>query len=739
MAAEADPDADVGAGPGVAILLIDDNAGKRLAIQAILGPLGHVVVEADSGEAALRAVMVQPFAVILLDVHLPDMSGYETAALIRLRQETEHTPIIFITAEDVHEADMPVAYASGAVDFMITPLSPDILRAKVSVFVELFRNTCELERSLAEVTALDGRVRDSETRSRAVLEHVADGIVTVSDDGVVESFNRAACEMFGYEERAAIGRPFAEMVVENGDEAQPDSPGALGGEPPALTGRRQDGSTFSLELDLSDVTLGERTVHIGCLRDVSERRLHTEALEYHALHDDLTGLPNRVLFGDRVGHAIQVAVRSGEPLAVLLLDLDGFKKVNDALGHHYGDVLLQQVARRIVGLLRDGDTVGRLGGDEFGILPRGLIDLAAAVSIAWKLEQAMEPEFLVDGHAIRMGASVGIALVPEHGSNFHDVMRRADLAMYDAKRSGSGSAVFATDQEEIPARRLALLTELRSCVDNGELVLHFQPKIDLASGETFGVEALVRWNHPTRGLLQPADFIPEVERNELIVPITYWIVNEALRVLRSWRDEGYDLTMAVNLGARCLVADTELFARVDEMKARWEIPGNKLTFELTEAAVLDTAVPGVLTQLQEMDERLSIDDFGTGYSSLIYLQRLPVVEIKADRSFVGRACSVKDDAVIVRAIVDLAHNLGVTVVAEGVEDDETRQLLISYGCDAAQGYFFSRPICESELLRWLETSPYGLPRRLLPGTPAAGPPSETAATRPVAEAWGPTG
>ena len=704
-----------------AILVVDDNAGKRLSIISVLEALGHSIVEVDSGEAALRAVMDRTFAVILLDVQMPIMDGYETATLIRMRRECEHTPIIFITAHAAEAAKIPNAYASGAVDFIFAPIVPDILRAKVTIFVELFLKSRALERSLADVTTLSGQFRDSDARTRSVLENVADGIVTFDPHGVIQSFNRAAAELFGYGEREAIGRQFATMV----GPTHPDdfashadatrqilTPQPRGGRSTEAVGRRKDGSTFPMELDVSDVQLGAGTTHISCMRDVSERRSYTETLQHQSLHDNLTGLPNRVLFGDRVSHAIRAALRSGDSLALLVMDLDDFKQVNDTLGHQHGDTLLKLVTARLVACLRAEDTVSRLGGDEFGILPGESTDLTGAASIVWAIQQALEPTFLVDGHVIEVKASIGITLAPDHGDNIDDLLRRADLAMYNAKKSGSGYALFSTEQEEGPARRLALLGGLRRCIERDELVLHYQPKIDLVTQQTIGVEALIRWNHPSGRLIGPIEFMPEVERSELMIPITDWVMHAALRQLRTWRDEGYDLTMAVNVGARCLAAGTALFENVEELTEMWGIPPGKLIFELTESALIDTTVPGMLDQLQNMDERLSIDDFGTGYSSLVYLQRLPVVEIKADRSFVTPMCSVKDDAVIVRSIIDLAHNLGVKVVAEGVEDEATMNLLKEYGCDEAQGYYFSRPIPGDDLLKWLDTSPFGSPRRL---------------------------
>ena len=331
---------DTGAAADAAILIVDDNAGKRLSIVAVLEGLGHTLVEAASGEAALREVMKRPYAVILMDVQMPVMDGYETARMIRLRGDCESTPIIFITAHTQDEADK-VAYASGAVDFIWAPIVPEVLRAKVAIFVELFLKSRALEHSL-------GQFRDSEAQTRSVLENVADGIVTLSGGGLIQSLNRAATELFGYSEQEAIGQPFSMMLepAHPGDfTSHSDATRQLfstpGNRSAESVGRRRDGSTFPMELGLSEVALGTGKIHIGCLRDISERRSYTEALEHQALHDDLTGLPNRVLFADRVGHTIRTALRTGDLHAILVMDLDGFKHVNDTLGHQHGDVLLE--------------------------------------------------------------------------------------------------------------------------------------------------------------------------------------------------------------------------------------------------------------------------------------------------------------------------------------------------------------------------------------------------------------
>ena len=397
------------------------------------------------------------------------------------------------------------------------------------------------------------------------------------------------------------------------------------------------------------------------------------------------------------------------------MDLDEFKQVNDTLGHQHGDALLKLVTERLVGVpaRRGHGGATRRGRVRRSCRP-GAPTSPGAATVVWKIQQALEPPFVIDGHDVDVKASIGITLVPDHGDNIDDLLRRADLAMYDAKRSGTGYALFAAEQEETPARRLALLGDLRRCIERDELVLHYQPKIDLATQETIGVEALMRWNHPSGRLFMPADFMPEVERSELMIPMTEWVINEALRQLRSWRDEGYDLTMAVNIGARCLAEGTALFETVDELTSQLGHPAGQAHARADrERADRHRRARACSSSSQSMDERLSIDDFGTGYSSLVYLQRLPVVEIKADSSFVMTMCTVKDDAVIVRSIIDLAHNLGVKVVAEGVEDEATMDLLIEYGCDEAQGYHFSRPVPGEELLQLARDVAVRIAARLL--------------------------
>jgi diguanylate cyclase (GGDEF)-like protein len=434
-------------------------------------------------------------------------------------------------------------------------------------------------------------------------------------------------------------------------------------------------------------------------------RQQAEVNEHQALHDALTNLPNRTLFHDRVGQALAIARREHIPVAVMIMDLDRFKEVNDTLGHASGDDLLMQAGLRLRAALRESDTVARLGGDEFGVLLPRVVDSAAATSVARKLRKALEEPFTIHGLALQIEASVGIALYPDHGDDVHSLLQRADVAMYVAKEQPGGCEIYAKDRDDYSPDRLTMLTELRRAIDQGELVLHYQPKAELRSGEVKGVEALVRWSHPVRGLIPPDDFIPLAQKTGVIVPLTFFVLNEAIRQCRTWQLEGVDLSVGVNLSARNLL-DVHLPDTVGELLGRWEVPPSLLELEITESTILADPIRAmhVLSRLSGMGVRLAIDDFGTGYSSLAYLKRLPVDELKIDKSFVQGMEENENDAVIVRSTIDLGRNLGLRVVAEGVETAEAWSRLVALGCDVAQGYYLSRPVPAAELAAWLRAS-----------------------------------
>jgi diguanylate cyclase len=428
------------------------------------------------------------------------------------------------------------------------------------------------------------------------------------------------------------------------------------------------------------------------------------ASQHQALHDPLTRLPNRELFADRVGQAIRTADRQLRPAALLLLDLDRFKDVNDTLGHHHGDLLLNEVATRLAGVLRQVDTVARLGGDEFAVLlPDATAD--GAVAVAQKVRSALHQPLTLDGVGLDLDASIGIAVYPDHGGDAAELLQHADVAMYAAKQTHAGFVVYDPAVDQHSPKRLALLGGLRRALERDELVLHYQPKADLHTGQVLGAEALVRWQHPTHGLLGPGEFIPLAERTGLIHPLTRWVLDAALRQAAEWRQAGNHLSMAVNVSTRSLL-DRDFPDHVADRLAAWQVPAASLVLEVTESAVMaDPALAlEILSRLHALGVGLALDDFGTGYSSMAYLKALPVDELKVDRSFVGQMATSTSDAVIVRSTIDLGHNLGLHVVAEGVENQATWEELAALGCDTAQGYHLGRPMPAAELERWLRAA-----------------------------------
>ncbi len=423
-----------------------------------------------------------------------------------------------------------------------------------------------------------------------------------------------------------------------------------------------------------------------------------------ALHDALTGLPNRMLLHDRVQQAILDAPRTDSTVTLLLMDMDRFKEINDTFGHHQGDLLLQQFGTRLLGALRESDTIARLGGDEFAILLPNTSE-QGAIDVANTILSALGQTFGVQGHSLSVGASIGIAYYPQHGADAATLLQRADVAMYHAKRTDSGFAVYTSAQDDYSPDRLALIGELRKAIVGEELLLFYQPKVDLKTQRVDSVEALVRWQHPERGMILPAEFIPLAEHTGLIKPLTRWVLGRALEQCHAWQEAGLELSVAVNVSARSL-HDPDLIPTLVELLDTWNVRANLLEIELTESSLMADPVHGaeILQQIRDMGVRIAIDDFGTGYSSLAYLRRLPVDEIKIDRSFVQNMANNDDDAFIIRSVSDLGHSLRLEVVAEGVENQQSLQLLTLMGCDLAQGYHVSRPLAARELESWLALS-----------------------------------
>jgi diguanylate cyclase (GGDEF)-like protein len=432
-------------------------------------------------------------------------------------------------------------------------------------------------------------------------------------------------------------------------------------------------------------------------------RTYQRTIRGRALRDELTGLPNRECFYDRAAHALLAEQRRQGVLSVLVIDLDRFKELNDTLGHRYGDKLLCLIGPRISPLLRQSDTVARLGGDEFAVLLPDSGGPAAAQDVADRIVAALHEPFALDSLTFTIAASCGVASSPDDGVDVDELLQHADVAMYIAKDAHSGAVSYNPTLDINTPKRLAILNELPRAIKEGHLRLHYQPKSDVATGRVTGMEALVRWEHPVRGLIPPDDFIPLAEHTGLITPLTTWVLNEALTQCRHWLDTTTaNLSISINLAARTLL-DEKFPAEVSDALRRHGVPARLLNFEVTETSIMvdPLKAQSLLQKIHDLGVELSIDDFGTGYSSLSYLKFLPVSELKIDQSFVKHMHDDANDAVIVRSVIDLAHNLGLKTVAEGIEDEATLQQLDILGCDLGQGYHLARPMPAAAVDEWL--------------------------------------
>jgi len=555
------------------------------------------------------------------------------------------------------------------------------------------------------------------------LNSAGEGIYGLDLEGKGTFVNPAAAQLLGYEVKELIGQPMHPILHHSRPDGTPYPreecliyAAFKDGTVHYVNNEvfwRKDGTNFPVEYVSTPIR--ERDKIVGAVvvfKNITERKQTAEMIQRLAYYDILTGLPNRTLLHDRLQQAIFAGQRGNKPLAILLMDLDRFKEINDTIGHQNGDLLLQQVGRRLQNILFKSDMVARLGGDEFAVLLPTIAAPEHTALVARKILKALEEPFVLGGLTLDVGVSIGIALSPEHGEDADLLIQRADVAMYAAKQTSSGYAVYTAEQDPHSPRRLALMSELRHAIEHGELALYYQPKIDLKAGHVIGVEALVRWNHPQRGLIPPDQFIGPAEQTGMIRPLAQWVLKEAHRQFKEWHQAKLNLPISVNLSVRNL-QDPQLLDQVAGLIQASGAASSWLELELTESILMvDPArAMEVLKQLSAMGIRLSIDDFGTGYSSLGYLKGLPVHEIKIDKSFVMDMRKDKNATMIVLSIINLAHNLGLKVVAEGVEDEETRDQLAAFGCDAAQGYFWSRPIPATELSRWLTESSWGMEGR----------------------------
>ena len=553
-------------------------------------------------------------------------------------------------------------------------------------------------RDVSSRFAAEAALRDSELRYRLLFEQNAAGVCVSTVSGAIVDCNLTFASMLGYARSELIGLEAGRLYARPSQRTDllsvlADSPTLNSVE---LELRKKDGQAI---WGLMNLTMAGDRIHTTVV-DISDRKRAEEQIEFHAYHDVLTHLPNRKLFADRLTQSISRARRSGKPLAVMFVDLDHFKSINDTLGHEAGDELLQEMAIRLRANVRDDDTVARLGGDEFTIILAELRHPEDAVNVAEKIIKAVEQPLTIAGTSVEVSASIGIALFPDDGSDAEALLRNADSAMYRAKEAGRNTYQLCTDDMKRRAvERLSLETRLRRAIAEGQLVLHYQPQVSLTSGAVVGVEALVRWNDPERGLVHPSAFIPMAEESRLILPLGEWVLHSACSQMRAWLDAGIELPlMAVNLSLRQF-QQYDIVQSVRRVLAETGLDAGALELEITETAAMQNAeaTVEVLQALRDLGVSIAIDDFGTGYSSLNYLKRFPITAVKIDRAFIRDLATSEGDAAIVSAVVGIARALKLRVIAEGVETEEQLSFLRRRNCDAAQGYLFSRPVSAAVL------------------------------------------
>ena len=569
----------------------------------------------------------------------------------------------------------------------------------------------------AELLVREESLRASVLHTQAILDNVVDAVITIDGDGLVESFNKAATRMFGVAPDQAIGRN-ASMLMADPQRAFPDSylkrhqdtgEADLTGSPSELQGRRKDGSLFPLDLAVSRAEGERRPTWIGLVRDISQQRQDEAKIHKLAFYDQLTGLPNRRLLIDRLEHVLTHAARVGEHGAVLFLDLDNFKQLNETLGHGMGDQLLVQVAQRLKDCVREADSVARLGGDEFLVLLKGLATQerdasAQAWDISLKVLQALSQPYDLGTQRHSCTASIGVVLFMDRKNWVNDLLRMADVAMYQAKAAGRNTVRFYDPAMQAAAEaRTQLEQELRRGLAMREFELFYQVQVNL-DRVPVGAEALVRWRHPARGLLPPANFIALAEQTGMILELGQWVLETACSQLAMWADapgKG-DWTLAVNVSASQF-AHASFVANVFRALDQTGAPAQRLKLELTES-MLAVDIEDIIFKMLAIKSRgvsFALDDFGTGYSSLSYLKRLPLAQLKIDRSFVRDILSDPNDEAIVRTILVLGHTMGLEVIAEGVETAAQHEFLAHLGCDAFQGFLFGRPVPQAELVATL--------------------------------------
>lgn len=704
------------------ILIVDDDPVVLKSLKELLSIRGFNADTAIGGQEAICQLSQDQYDLVLLDLRMPYVSGHDVMA--HISDKNINTSFIVISGETSFDAAKN-ACAKGAYDFLRKPYAADEL-------VLTINNALKDKRLEQQNKLMQLQLRESERLHKYLVNASPDIIYILDPDGNFTFINERIESLLGYASKELIGTHYSKLVHHEdaekaryvfnerriGDRASKNVELRLKCKDDGAA-RFFDTRTIPIELSSLGIYKSDKVKKdsylgtYGVARDITERKIAEETINFQAYHDLLTKLPNRALLRDRLSLAISQAKRDNEQLAVLFLDLDRFKNINDSLGHMIGDELLQQVSKRLKTCIREGDTLSRFGGDEFTLLLPKINDPKEDVSaIANKITESLKQAFLIDGHELYVSASIGVSIFPDDGNNMDTLIKNADIAMYHVKGNGKNNFQFYSNEMTTPYfKNLSLETGIRKALQKNEFSLVYQPQINLKTGEISGVEALLRWQHPIHGSISPSEFIPFAEESGLIMEIGEWVIDNALKELKKWQKAGLPLIrMSINMSTKQL-EDDNIVRLVTDTLNKYDLRGSSLEIEITENSIMED-MESVIRKLQDFHHQgitIAIDDFGTGYSSLSYLHKLPIQTLKIDRIFIKDSQFTKGEHSIVNTIIAMAKGLNLNVIAEGVETQKQLNALQELECHEAQGYLFGKPLGPDVIAQLLIQEPQSIP------------------------------